>query len=156
MSFLKTKFLNLFENSNSSHIFYFGYGSNVNNVVMRERCPGAIPIAIGAIPNRKFFINEHGVATLLPNFKSISYGILWVINSKHEVNLDIVEGIKRSFYYKETIDVYLGNKVCKSLIYFAVNQKIGTAKNGYIDTILQGINFFHGHKKWFDEIKKFK
>ena len=84
MLFPNTKFIRTFKDPIDCDRFYFGYGSNVNNKIMSKRCPGAIPLGIGAITNMKFTINKLGVATLLPKSNFMSYGILWIINEKHE------------------------------------------------------------------------
>ena len=156
MLFPNTKFIRTFKDPIDCDRFYFGYGSNVNNQIMSKRCPGAIPLGIGAITNMKFTINKLGVATLLPKSNFMSYGILWIINEKHERNLDKIEGVKRNYYYREYVEVNIGKAICKSLIYFACDEKNGTAKNGYIQLILDGINFFDGHKNWYNEIQSFK
>ena len=47
-------------------MFYFAYGSNLNQTQMTKRCPGSRPLYFAELEDMKFVINARGVATVVP------------------------------------------------------------------------------------------
>ena len=79
---------------NMPHQLYFAYGSNMDKIQMDLRTPGAVPLAISKKLNYRTILNTRGVATIIPEQGSISYGILWKVSDENVKKLDHYEGVK--------------------------------------------------------------
>jgi hypothetical protein len=62
-------------------LYYFAYGSNMNEEQMSKRCKNAKLIGVGKLDNYKFDLDLKGVATVLQSDKDIVWGLIWEINS---------------------------------------------------------------------------
>ena len=134
---------------------YFAYGSNMDKIQMDKRCPGAVPLAICKKLNYRTILNTRGVATVIPEEGSISYGILWKVTDEHVKSLDRYEGVRNGIYKKVNSSVMIDGYQYPSLVYIAADDKIGSpTRLGYLDTLLRGIEYFNGHPEWYNEIKK--
>jgi len=143
------------KNKDQNQNLYFAYGSNMDKIQMDHRCPGALPLGICKKIDHKTILNNKGVATIIPNIGSISYGILWKVSNDHIKTLDIYEGVQYETYKKVKSSVMIGGYQFPALVYIAKNDKVGLPRNfEYLETLLRGIKYFNGHSKWYNEIKK--
>ena len=133
--------------------FYFAYGSNINQEQMEFRCNDALPAAVAYVQNYKFVINSSGVATIFPASGLVVRGVLWQISKSDEDELDIYEGVSSNLYNKEICAVSVGNEKVDSLVYIATNSEFGSPRKNYLETIINGIVSFNGHKEWLDEVR---
>ena len=141
--------------NNKTNQLYFAYGSNMDKIQMDYRCPGAVPLAICKKLNYRTILNTRGVATIIPQEGSISYGILWRVTNDHIETLDRYEGVSSGFYKKVNSSVMVDGYQYPSLVYIADDDQIGRpSRLGYLDTLLRGIEYFNGHKQWYEEIEK--
>ena len=62
---------------------YFAYGSNMNPVQMRFRCPTSKAVALATLKGYRFTINSRGVATIVESEKSSVNGIKFNSNLKY-------------------------------------------------------------------------
>jgi len=144
-----------FLEENKNQYLYFAYGSNMDKIQMDQRTPGAVPIGISKKINYRTILNERGVATIIPERGSISYGILWRVSNDHIKTLDIYEGVQYGTYKKVNSSVIIAGYQYPALVYIAKNDKVGLPRRlEYLDTLLRGIKYFNGHTKWYNEIKK--
>ena len=133
---------------------YFVYGSNMDKIQMIIDVLG-LPLAICKKLNYRTILNTRGVATIIPQEGSISYGILWRVTDDHIETLDRYEGVSSGFYKKVNSSVMVDGYQYPSLVYIADDDQIGRpSRLGYLDTLLRGIEYFNGHKQWYEEIEK--
>ena len=140
---------------NKKEQLYFAYGSNMDKIQMDVRCPGAVPLAISKKLNYRTILNTRGVATIIPEEGSISYGILWKVSDENVKTLDHYEGVKYGTYKKVNSTVMIDGYQYPSLVYIARDDQVGQPlRFEYLDTLLRGIEYFGGHSEWYNEIKK--
>lgn len=65
------------------------------------------------------------------------------------------EGVKQGFYTKGLAKVYIHGTEFESVIYVATDSKPGVPRSGYLDKLIAGVEFFHGHDEWIEEIGDF-
>lgn len=115
---------------------YFAYGSNMEKLRFLERCPDAIPIAVGKLPGYRFALDSAGTATVLPQDESVVYGLTWRISSEDELALDRYEGVSLDCYSKEHLSIDLPCECVKALVYVSLREEDqGKRRNGYLDGI---------------------
>lgn len=81
--------------------YYIAYGSNLNIVQMKWRCPQAVPFGKAILEGYKL-VFRRGYLTIEPDEGSFVPVGVWKVNSKDERALDRYEGFPK-FYRKETI-----------------------------------------------------
>ncbi len=94
---------------------YFGYGSNMHEGQMSDRCPGAVPL--GAATLAGWALREHGYADVVPSSGEITHGVLWRITPECERALDRYEGVASGLYVKRLLKVNIHGKPVKALVY---------------------------------------
>ena len=109
-------------------MFYFAYGSNLNQTQMTKRCPGSRPLYFAELEDMKFVINARGVATVVPEKGSNVKGIIWEISKRNEISLDLYEGVSQNLYKKEVMSCVGNGKAVDALVYVANEQKLGAPR----------------------------
>ena len=126
---------------------YVAYGSNLDKMQMKYRCPGARPVYSGHLENWQLIYRGSKTRA----YASIRYkkgfrvpvGI-WEITADNERSLDMYEGYP-SFYQKKNIYVHLedGSRV-KAMVYIMRSDATpGVPSKQYMRTILRGYADFH-------------
>ena len=117
---------------------YFAYGSNMDTVQMRRRCPDAAPVAKAELFGYRFIINSRGVATVVQDESSEVHGVLWRTTEEDEASLDRYEGVSAGLYSKQYLRVKSedGDSV-KALVYVAADKSEGDSRNGYMQGIVE-------------------
>ena len=133
-------------------MFYFAYGSNLNQTQMTKRCPGSRPLYFAELEDMKFVINARGVATVVPEKGGNVKGIIWEISKSNEIALDLYEGVSQNLYKKEVMSCVSNGRAVDALVYVANEQKLGAPRANYLETILDGIEEFSDDKDWFKEV----
>lgn len=133
---------------------YFAYGSNMNQIQMKKRCPESSLLGKATVSGYSFGLDEHRVATIHKNSKKYIEGLVYEISENDEKSLDRYEGVSSGCYRKEYLEIpeYPDSKV---LVYIS-NRKLLYEKvcSSYLeDIILQAeINDFSSTYK--RQIKK--
>ena len=122
--------------------YYFAYGSNMNSLQMKNRCPNAIKLGKAVLDGYKFIINSRGVATIIESNDYVEGGLYKVCDDCLN-SLDSYEGVKENFYYRKNIEINYQNKRIKAVAYIATDQKEGNPRDGYIEKIIQGAKEFN-------------
>ena len=136
---------------------YFAYGSNMEAVRMRVRCPDAISLGIARLAQHRFIINRRGVATIVHEPPSKVYGVLWRISSCDERSLDNYEGVSSGLYTKDTVAVLVSGNVHKDVMtYIASDNEVGASRSGYIERIVDAAQYWQLPPHYRQELEQWK
>ena len=72
---------------------------------MRQRCPDALFIALGRLPDYRWMINSTGYANVVPSPGDVVYGTLCFLSKRDEEALDESEGVPW-MYEKHKVKVW--------------------------------------------------
>jgi hypothetical protein len=122
-------------------ILYWAYGSNLNIKAMRERCPGARPLAPLFVEDGALVFRS--IADVVSRSGGTVPGGLWEISAQNERELDTYEGVRGGLYLKKYLLLkYKGKK--QRCLYYQMTESRGVMPPGryYYDTIVQGYKDF--------------
>lgn len=126
---------------NRKPTLYIAYGSNLNLPQMAHRCPTAEVVGASHLKDYELlFRGSRGsaVATVEPKEGSTVPVLLWRIQERDEVSLDLYEGYPR-LYDKQMMDVELDGKTVSAMAYImSPGHEFGIPSDYYVDTIWQG------------------
>lgn len=120
---------------------YVAYGSNLNVVQMKYRCPDAKLYRTGTLTGYElqFKGQPHGAfATITPRAGGSVPVALWEISKRDELALDRYEGYP-SHYFKRDVTVQTGGEEVTAMVYI-MNQRMGFGLPSphYYDVVRQG------------------
>ncbi len=115
---------------------YFAYGSNMHRDVMATHAPMAKPLGVGTLVNYCFVITADGYASIEPKRTQAVYGILWRIEPRDRVRLDMWENIAGGLYRTKIVPVQHAGHRYSALTYIARKQPAGRAKAGYMELVI--------------------
>lgn len=119
---------------------YAAYGSNMNLLQMKKRCPAAEKICTDILKDYRLEFRGVGVATIIPEKGAEVPVVLWSITRGCEKVLDIYEGYPR-LYIKKEISVHVNNTKNDAMAYVMTEEyakKRYPPKNEYFETIKDG------------------
>ena len=153
-------------------MLYFAYGSNLDFVQMRERCPSAQFVTTATLPahrlafTRKSIGRNCGVADAVVDEKEVVWGVVFAIAETDLGRLDNSEGFRPSrplsanSYNREERHVFRNDDKDDPLlawIYLANRQSDPPLPNAaYKKLILEGARFWHlpeGYIKKVEDIE---
>ena len=121
-------------------MLYFAYGSNLEKVGMRGRCPAAEPIGSAALPNHRRVFRHW--ADVEPAERSDVAGGLWRITPDCLLALDDYEEVGAALYRRVLLDVRTGDKTVEAFVYRMVSMELAPPAPDYLATILKGCRDF--------------
>lgn len=104
--------------------FYFAYGSNLDEIAMKKRCPDSKLIGSHELKNYKFIINKLGWASIIRKMNSSAFGVIWEISKEDENRLDEYEDVESGLYRKDFISLSDRGKNGIALTYIADNNQV--------------------------------
>lgn len=120
---------------------YFAYGSNLNLLQMKGRCPEAQPIGRAVLPGHK--LTFRGVADVIPAGQGHSVpGAAWAITSKCLKALDLYEGYPNFYDRKKEKITMEDGQVYDAIVYYMKGGKEHPPSPGYYHTIADGYGDF--------------
>ncbi|KAI4795837.1 hypothetical protein E4T44_12251 [Aureobasidium sp. EXF-8845] len=142
---------------------YFGYGSNLWQEQMIERCSTSEYLGVARLDNYRWMINDRGYANVVqiqspsstePNYTNVVYGLVYSLQPSDEARLDRNEGVPRaytkedlpvSFWAKENehrpVDLHKPAKKQDMLVYISRKHVTDSKpKHEYIYRMNQGIH----------------
>lgn len=148
--------------------FYGAYGSNMNIEQMAHRCPKAKIVGKGILDNYKLTFRGRfkGVANVEPCEKESVPIVLWEITDGCEYALDVYEGYP-SLYIKQEVEVKVGDKVKKVMIYVMKDKYtdmpavptdyyFNVIRRGYIDNKIDLKKLNAAYQQCLTELKEMK
>lgn len=130
---------------------YIAYGSNLNLKQMSVRCPTAK--VVGTTVIKDYQLTFRNVATIEPQQGSEVPIAVWDIDEQSEKALDRYEGYP-SLYRKEYIDIEIGGKTEKGMVYIMNSGEPAFPNRYYYDVILQGYNDFGLYTAYLEDAIK--
>lgn len=131
--------------------YYIAYGSNLNIVQMKRRCPTAITYGKGIIKDYRLLFKGSKSGSFLTIEKASGYKVpvaVWLVEEEDERRLDIYEGYP-TFYYKKEMKINCkvidtGNvEELDCFVYIMhENRKIGIPSDLYLKVCLDGYQLF--------------
>lgn len=118
---------------------YFAYGSNMDEVAMRTRCPRAKALGRARLVRHRFVLmGKSGYASVRRDPASDVHGVLFDIALSDVPPLDRYEDVANGLYTKEIQPVVReGALPCRALIYFGADPtEGGTPLPGYMEAIV--------------------
>lgn len=99
------------EPDDDSVIYYFGYGSNLDETYFKQWTPSATRVTTAHLPNyeiqfRKYSTDlEGGISSIIPKPGGLVQGVIYTIDKKEMEALDILEDVPLGIYNRETFKV---------------------------------------------------
>ena len=120
---------------------YAAYGSNLNHVQMRERCPEAKYLGSAMLKNQNLLFcgqPDHSFATIKTMAgKEVPIG-LWEISARDEKSLDRYEGYP-NFYHKTVLPAAFDGEEVHAMVYIMdLAMPAGLPSAMYYDIVEQG------------------
>lgn len=138
-------------------MLYFAYGSNMDFIQMKERCPSARFVGVAMLRDyrlaftRKSLKRNFGVADAVADAGHSIWGVVYKVDDRDIGGLDSSEGYSprrgENAYRREERRVFLEGDSAKPLavaVYFATPDSNPTLPNqAYKDQILAGARWWH-------------
>lgn len=113
----------------------FSYGMNTNLAQMAVRCPGAVSLGKCILPMFEF--NFKSYATVDFKLDAVTEGVLWEIDSDHEIALDFLEGYP-THYSKQTVTVLHNGVNVEAMVYVMNADELEPPSNSYTNMLYEG------------------
>ena len=110
--------------------YYFGYGSNMSEQQMHERCPGARCIGMAALPGYRLDFTIYApardcaAADIVSASGNTVYGLVYEFTDEHFVAMDEYEGVPEH-YERTEVEVLLDGEAIMVQTYEVVKKKFG-------------------------------
>lgn len=131
--------------------YYIAYGSNLNMLQMKRRCPDAKVYGVGIIKDYRLLFKGSKTGSFLTIEKAKGFNVpvaIWQVSERDERSLDVYEGYP-SFYYKKEMEldcreVETGQiKKQECFVYIMhEDRKIGIPSEVYLRVCLEGYQLF--------------
>lgn len=144
--------------------YYIAYGSNLNIIQMRFRCPHARIIGTSVVPDYELLFKGSKTGSYLTIEPKAGANVpvaVWETTAEDEHDLDRYEGYP-TFYYKAEMKLSVtgikSGKVRERNVYVYIMQEdrqIGMPSLRYVQTCLEGYRAFQFNEKiLYDAIEK--
>ena len=136
---------------------YFAYGSNMNSIQMRSRCPGSEFVSVAHLRGWSYFINGNGYAGIEEQEDAMTHGCLWRLDEDHWKSLDHYEAVRAGYYSRVKMMVIKDPELIKqeAEVYLSNNRAYGIPGKSYQLGVIQGaseLSLPNGHieflKSW--------
>jgi hypothetical protein len=142
---------------------YFAYGSNLEPVQMKLRCPGAVPCGRAVLRDHRLCFPVRsdgdwagGVASIEPASGRVVHGIVYRITERHLAALDLYEAVAEGMYRRDRVEVDREHEADPRLVwtYFAFPDPAGPTppSRRYLDAILRGATHYGLPRDYLDQL----
>jgi gamma-glutamylcyclotransferase (GGCT)/AIG2-like uncharacterized protein YtfP len=139
---------------------YFAYGANMDIETMLDRCPSSKFLIDGSLVGYRFIINKNGVATIVKDNNHAVFGKIWELAPEDEDFLDLFEGVKGGWYFKNMVvvdELSCEKKANECLVYISSNSTIGSPIQDYFENIIDNCkksNFPSPYLKYLESLRQ--
>ena len=147
--------------TDDSVIYYFGYGSNLDETYFKQWTPSATRVTTAYLPNfeiqfRKYSTDlEGGISSIIPKPGGLIEGVVYTIDKKEMEALDILEDVPLGIYNRETFKVISPDgKWYNADLYYVANPKgpfIPSLK--YLGYMIKGAKAQGINQPWIDYLE---
>lgn len=150
--------------TDDSVIYYFGYGSNLDETYFKQWTPSAERVTTALLPNfeiqfRKYSTDlEGGISSIVPKPGGMVQGVVYTIDKKEMEALDILEDVPLGIYNRETFKVVAPDGTWYNAdLYYVANPKgpfIPSIK--YLGYMIKGAKAQGINQPWIDYLEALK
>lgn len=150
--------------TDDSVIYYFGYGSNLDETYFKQWTPSATRVTTARLPNfeiqfRKYSTDlEGGISSIVPKPGGMVQGVIYTIDKKEMEALDILEDVPLGIYNRETFKVIAQDGTWYNAdLYYVANPKgpfIPSLK--YLGYMIKGAKAQGINQPWIDYLEALK
>ena len=147
--------------TDDSVIYYFGYGSNLDETYFKQWTPSAERVTTARLPNfeiqfRKYSTDlEGGISSIVPKPGGMVQGVVYTIDKKEMEALDILEDVPLGIYNRETFKVIAPDGTWYNAdLYYVANPKgpyIPSLK--YLGYMIKGAKAQGINQPWIDYLE---
>jgi gamma-glutamylcyclotransferase (GGCT)/AIG2-like uncharacterized protein YtfP len=142
-------------------IYYFGYGSNLDETYFKQWTPSATRVTTAHLPNyeiqfRKYSTDlEGGISSIIPKSGGLVEGVIYTIDKKEMEALDILEDVPLGIYNRETFKVIAADGTWYNAdLYYVANPKGPfTPSVKYLGYMIKGAKAQGINKPWIDYLE---
>jgi gamma-glutamylcyclotransferase (GGCT)/AIG2-like uncharacterized protein YtfP len=147
--------------TDDSVIYYFGYGSNLDETYFKQWTPSATRVTTAHLPNyeiqfRKYSTDlEGGISSIVPTPGGLIEGVVYTIDKKEMEALDILEDVPLGIYNRETFKVISpeGKWYNADLYYVATPKGPYTPSLKYLGYMIKGAKAQGINQPWIDHLE---
>ncbi len=144
-----------------SVIYYFGYGSNLDETYFKQWTPSAKKVTTAHLPNyeiqfRKYSTDlEGGISSIIPKPGGLVEGVVYTIDKDEMEALDILEDVPLGIYIRETFKVVApdGTWYNADLYYVADPKGPFTPSIKYLGYMIKGAKAQGINQPWIDYLE---
>jgi gamma-glutamylcyclotransferase (GGCT)/AIG2-like uncharacterized protein YtfP len=114
---------------------YFAYGSNMNRVAMKRRCPGARAVGPAALEGYVFFVGLDGWGSVRPRLGATVHGVVWRLTPRDIAALHAYELLHKGLYDVQHVPVRVNGRRMRAMIYLLRRRVRGKPRPGYTEMI---------------------
>ena len=136
---------------NSKKRYYIAYGSNLNTMQMRWRCPNATVMGTAELKDWRLVFKGSKTGSYLTIEPAEGYTVpvaVWEVTAGDEANLDRYEGYP-TFYYKQELEleytgITSGRKRKRTVFVYIMDESrpYGVPSKNYLETCAFGYDVF--------------
>ena len=149
---------------NDDVIYYFGYGSNLNEDYMRQWTPSLKFVSLARLPNfeiqfRKYSTDlEGGISSIIEKPGGMVQGVVYTIEKLEMEALDILEDVPLGIYKRETFKVVAEDGTWYNAdLYRVVNPKGPfTPSVKYLGYMIKGAKAQGINQPWIDYLESLR
>jgi gamma-glutamylcyclotransferase (GGCT)/AIG2-like uncharacterized protein YtfP len=142
-------------------IYYFGYGSNLDEDYMRQFTPSLKFVTTAHLPNfeiqfRKYSTDlEGGISSIIPNPSGLVQGVVYTIKKTEMEALDILEDVPLGIYSRETFKVIAPDGIWYNADLYRVTNPKGPYSPSikYLGYMIKGAKAQGINKPWIDYLE---
>lgn len=150
--------------TDDSVIYYFGYGSNLDETYFKQWTPSAKRVTTAHLPNyeiqfRKYSTDlEGGISSIIPKPGGLVEGVVYTIDKKEMEALDILEDVPLGIYNRETFKVISPDgKWYNADLYYVANPKGPfTPSIKYLGYMIKGAKAQGINQPWIDYLENLR
>lgn len=144
-----------------SVLYYFGYGSNLDETYFKQWTPSAKRVTTARLPNyeiqfRKYSTDlEGGISSIVPKPGGLVQGVVYTIKKEEIEALDILEDVPLGIYNRETFKVVAPDgKWYNADLYYVANPKGPfTPSLKYLGYMIKGAKAQGINQPWIDYLE---
>ena len=147
--------------TDDSVIYYFGYGSNLDETYFKQYTPSVKRVTTAHLPNfeiqfRSYSANlDGGLSSIIPKAGGLVEGVIYTIDKKEIEALDILEDVPLGVHIRETFKVISPDvKWYNAYLYYVAEPKGPfTPSIKYLGYMINGAKVQGINQPWIDYLE---